>query len=176
MNSFTVSHSDKAMMERFVKAFKEGALLQEFIPMPAELSNTTSPSNTTNEELISKYGSDNWYDWCIQNWGTKWDINVGDIELDEEFNEARGWFDSAWGPPIEAYRQLTKQGFDVNVMYHEPGMSFVGRFTSDSDDECTEYDFSNENWRDDIFDIDLVEMLESDYESYLEYLEEDRGE
>ena len=170
-NMFSVTHPEKEMMERFVNACKEGRLFQEFIPMPEELNGTTSPSDTINEELISKYGADDWYTWCLNNWGSKWDINVGDVEYDEQYNQATGWFDTPWGPAIEAYRKLTEQGFDVNVMYHEPGMCFAGRYTSGGDDEYVDYDFSDPNWRDNM-DEDLAEYLEPDYESYLEMLEE----
>ena len=32
------------------------------------------------EELKNKYGSDNWYDWCNDNWTSKWD--ACDVYLD----------------------------------------------------------------------------------------------
>ena len=66
-NNIELSHPDKAMVERAAKAFADGTLLNEFIPLPKELEDTTAPSRSTNEELVAKYGSDNWYDWCINN-------------------------------------------------------------------------------------------------------------
>jgi hypothetical protein len=32
-----------------------------------------------------QYGKDNWYDWCSQHWGTKWDIS--DPIIDDESSE-----------------------------------------------------------------------------------------
>ena len=49
------------------------------VPMPKELEGTISPNRDKTQEeknaskkLIEKYGSDNWYDWSCENWGTKW--------------------------------------------------------------------------------------------------------
>lgn len=38
------------------------------LPMPSELEGTTSPCEP-NEDLIAKYGADNWYQWRLANWG-----------------------------------------------------------------------------------------------------------
>ena len=57
-----------------------------------------------NEELIEKYGADNWYDWRYQNWGVKW--NASDTEIyDEEHIIA---FSTPWGPPIKFLKKLTE--------------------------------------------------------------------
>jgi hypothetical protein len=55
-------------------------------------------------------------------------------------------------------------------------MGFAGHYTSENGDDSYEYDFSNENWRDDIHDEDVVDLLEGEYESYLEYQEDEDGE
>jgi hypothetical protein len=85
----------------------------KILPMPKELDETTSPSQKaeTNEEqrfkneLIKNYGHDNWYDWRIENWGTKWDayhcdtIEEGDTET---------VFTTAWSTPVEIFIKLSK--------------------------------------------------------------------
>jgi len=139
-NNIELSHPDKAMVERAAKAFADGTLLNEFIPLPKELEDTTAPSRFTNEELVAKYGSDNWYDWCINNWGTKWDISPYGVEVDER-GVLQGSFDSPWGPPIQAYQQLEQLGFEVRAYYNEPGMGFTGMY--EGSDEF--YDYSGMN-------------------------------
>ena len=42
-------------------------------------------------EERSLYGEHNWYDWCIENWGTKWDAYNSFID-----DEERITFDTAW--------------------------------------------------------------------------------
>ena len=118
-NSVTLRHKDPAQISRAVEAFKRGEFLAELVPNPAG----------------------EWdYDWCIGQWGTKWDVGgpswdpeVADDGLSAEFN-----FDSAWAPPIAAYERMTEQGFDINAMYYESGMCFAGMWDSEFGDDYYE--------------------------------------
>ena len=128
LNKLTVSHSDPAMVDRFVKAYNTGKTCDEFLPMPEDIG-------------------DGWFDWCVNNWGTKWDVGA-DIGTDrEEFhglkatvvgNEANCSFDSAWSPPIGLYEKLDELGYKVHASYFEPGMAFCGIW-ADGYDNYIEY-------------------------------------
>jgi hypothetical protein len=111
---------------------REGALFASLHPMPAELEETTSPGDTPN-----------WYDWCVSNWGTKWDTSAeaSVVEPDDNGEAVISLvFDSAWGPPVEWYEYITEEyGVVVRASYYEPGMAFVGVW---SDDGCMHYDYS----------------------------------
>ena len=57
-----------------------------------------------------------WYEWRIDNWGTKWDAEFDDVTEALEIRRTRATyvFLTAWGPPVEwleraskAYPQLT---------------------------------------------------------------------
>jgi len=137
-NGLTLRHADPAMIDRVLNA-KEG-LLTEFLPCPQELMDAVA-NFTTNEAMVAKYGYSSWYDWSIANWGTKWDFSLENVER-EDANTVTAGFDSAWAPPIEAYVKLCALGFEVEGMYYEPGMQFVGKFVGnedDCDDNCIEY-------------------------------------
>ena len=72
---------------------------------------------------------DRWYDWQIQNWGTKWDIHRDHVEWgDEDENYFVCHFDTAWSPPEEIYYALREQFPDLSFswFYDEPGMEFAG--------------------------------------------------
>jgi hypothetical protein len=138
-NTIELYHEDPAMIERAKAAFADGKLLNEFIPLPKELEDTTAPARESDESLIAKYGHSDWYSWCINNWGTKWDISP--YECEAEGNTLNGTFDSPWGPPIEAYGKLEELGFEVRAYYYEPGMGFAGVY--EGVDEC--YDYSGMN-------------------------------
>lgn len=102
-------------------------------PMPEELENTISPSQAETDEekkrskeLIKKYGASNWYDWKLNNWGTKWDVEatlVGDKK-----NSLIYTFDSAWGPPLEWLKEVSKKfpTLTFKLHYSEGGMCFRG--------------------------------------------------
>jgi hypothetical protein len=72
------------------------------------------------------------YDWCVANWGTKWDVGGGYTR--PNLNTLNITFDSAWAPPIEAYKKMEELGFTVKAMYYEPGMCFCGMYEDGSDD------------------------------------------
>jgi hypothetical protein len=167
-----ISHPDKDVMIKVRDSIKEGTFLNTFIPMPEELRQTTSPSES-NSVLAGKYGASDWYEWAVNNWGTKWDISEGDFHLDDDGCSGHGWFNTAWAPPIEAMRELTEQGFDIDLIYWEPGCSFAGHFTSEQDDNYFEYDFTDPDWRDSIYDKEIIDLLESEYAYYLENLAEE---
>jgi len=104
-------------------------LLSRFYPTPQALVETTSPFNGTEEErakLVKEYGSDDWYSWNCDHWGTKWDVEVEAPQfLDDQINL---YFDSAWAPPLQAMRKLSTLFPDVTIRhsYLEVGMCFVG--------------------------------------------------
>jgi len=175
-NSVTISHTDPEMMEKFRQGVEECNLLETFIPIPAALVNTTAPSTETNEDLLRLYGSDNWYDWNCKNWGTKWDVSNGSFDLDEDKLSGSGYFETAWSPPIQAYENLKKLGFVIDATYTEESMAFAGRYQSISGDDYYEIDFDEENWREDIDDPEVLELLESEYESWLEFRENQNDE
>jgi hypothetical protein len=154
-NNFTVHHEDPAMLIKFQEALKAGELFQTFVPL----------------------SSGEWdYDTALTEWGTKWEPNGGDCEIDADGRFCNGWFDTAWGPGIRAYEKMSELGFEIDIVFHEPGMCFAGRFTSPDEEYYVEYNFANENWRDDVDDDQVLELLEYEYESWLEWNEENKEE
>ncbi len=142
-NGITLRHADPAMIDRVIKG-QEG-LLMEFLPTPQELVDTEAASypdsmadkarelRLKQEANIEKYGYKDWYDWNIANWGTKWDFNLENVERQDP-NTVTASFESAWAPPTGAYEKLMALGFEVEAMYYEPGMQFVGKWDNGEDD------------------------------------------
>jgi hypothetical protein len=118
-----------AAIDEFAEWLDDGKnLLGKILPTPKELTEVQSPFNGTKEEsdaLIAKYGFNNWYDWNIHNWGTKWDVEA---DVQENDGEIGLMFESAWSPPQRAIALLAKK-FDKLSFHHaylEEGMCFVG--------------------------------------------------
>lgn len=156
-NHLRITHSDPAALEKFRDAWESGNLFQTLIPCPKELMETRSVGfglskdgtksyeqrlqefrETLNIEL---FGYPTWYEYCVNEWGTKWDIGYRDdrnshavIEQDGSGNDfIEVSFDSAWSPPTGAYEKLVDLGYEISAYYYEPGMAFCGRFDEDGD-------------------------------------------
>jgi hypothetical protein len=140
-NTFEVYHENPKQIERFVTAFKAGRLCDEFIPVPAELKDSVA-DGSVNENLIEKTGYSDWYSFCTNEWGTKWDVGGDDGYIESDETSARGSFQSAWSPPMGLMAKLEEEGFKVEFMYYEPGMCFAGTYMDGYDDF---YDMSDMN-------------------------------
>lgn len=46
---------------------------------------------------IKRYGSRNWYDWSVKNWGTKWNAMEADVNFGDHSYIS---FDTAWCAPV----------------------------------------------------------------------------
>jgi len=109
-------------------------LLNAMVPMPERLKDTVKGSNGD---------ADNWYDWAVSNWGTKWDVSTEGLEFTDNGDGTaliEGWFDSAWAPPIGAYEKFSEQNNDCHIeaSYHEGGMDFGGFWDTENGDEYLE--------------------------------------
>ena len=124
----------KKLLDKTLKFSKDNNcatnLLSAIIPMPKELEKTKSPSNTPN-----------WYDWCVNNWGTKWDVDCYSSEIEDDYMEFG--FDSAWAPPVPWLEQVAMlfPKLHFSLKYDEPGAGFMGcaRGKGDINDDCIEY-------------------------------------
>jgi len=82
--------------------------LNSVIPMPAD--------------------EEDWHNWCVRNWTTKWELSPDDISclLIEGGVEYRMM--TAWGPPLAVAGELARQHPEVIIewAYCEPGMEVFG--------------------------------------------------
>ena len=142
-NSVEIYHEDPAMIERVRTAFNDGRLLAEFIPIPQSLKIVAGcvgdpdeqkklEEDTARNKEVHGYG--NWYDYCVNEWGTKWDVGADGNPAQDIPGGLMLGFESAWAPPCAAYEKLTEQGFRIRAMYFEPGMAFAGIWEDGIDD------------------------------------------
>jgi len=115
-NSAIFSHSDTNNVAELAKLIRaKGEVFQHLRPMPES-------------------ESDNWYDWCNKNWGTKLDAH--ECEL---WNSQENWlsctFETAWTPPIALFDYLKTQGWSIECEYMEDGVGFIGKY-NDGVNEC----------------------------------------
>ena len=150
-NSVEIYHEDPAMIERVRTAFNDGRLLDEFIPVPASLRIVSgrcgaddNPEQIALESAqksnIEVHGYKDWYDFCVNEWGTKWDVGADGQATLTSPNTITMGFDSAWAPPVPAMEKFQDLGFKVKLIYWESGMCFAGLFDENGDDYI---DYSN---------------------------------
>ena len=82
---------------------------------------------TTSKFPKSGKNDDRWYDWQIQNWGTKWEPTDIDVEQTDDM-ELELTFNTAWSPPEEICRAIRNKYPDISVswFYDEPGCEIAG--------------------------------------------------
>ena len=101
-----------------------------------------------------KYGAKDWYDWSIQNWGTKW--NALDTIVNDP-GEANVYFHTAWSAPLpfldalsQKYPELTFDyefadediGYNTGKMTIRDGEILEGGFLEDASKEAYETYFA----------------------------------
>ena len=144
-NVVELAHEDPAMLERAKDALNRGEFLNEFIPVPDDLrivagrvgadEDQKQKDLVAQEEVnVAKHGYRNWYDYCVNEWGTKWDVGGDGMTCEIENGRISTSFDSAWAPPLAAYEKLTDLGFSVRAYYYEGGMCFAGVWEDFNDD------------------------------------------
>jgi len=150
-NYLELTHDDPEMIERAKKAFVDGRLLDEFVPVPKDLhivagrvgSDLDAEQIKLEEDTkrnLEVHGYANWYDFAVNEWGTKWDVGGDDMLTEDGPNAIRMSFDSAWAPPIAAMEKFQDLGFRVKLIYWESGMCFCGLFDENGDDY---YDYTD---------------------------------
>jgi hypothetical protein len=126
-NTLTLKHPDPTKLKEARAAIEKEKLLNYLMLMPTKLEGTTALSN-----------GPNWYDWCCQHWGTKWDISGPiideDMSIDIDGEETlMVEFMTAWTPPLEAYDTAVKNGWSIHATYSEHGAGFVGEYYNGED-------------------------------------------
>ena len=74
---------------------------------------------------------DGWYDWNVENWGTKWgpcDASCESTNIEGKVAEWSVTFETAWAPPLPWLKVLAAKHPEVtlSLAYSEPGMEFEG--------------------------------------------------
>ena len=168
------------MIKRAFDALEKGAFLNEFVPIPESLhivagrvgDGIEQEALEAQEKLNeAQHGYKNWYDFCTNEWGTKWDVGDEGSQTLVNENELTTYFDSAWSPPTGAYAKLQDLGFEVEAYYYESGMCFAGIYDENGDDFYN-IDGSSESVRENIPQV-LDEMFNIS-ENIAEYEDENQ--
>ena len=99
------------------------------LPVEKTYKNPNGEYVHTTLEFSDGRQDDRWYNWRVQNWGTKWDISEKDIEWSDDHEDyVQFAFDTAWSPPegiVSALREKFPE-LSISWFYDEPAMEFAG--------------------------------------------------
>lgn len=114
--------------------------LSVLFPIPDELRITamffsTETDDPEYQELLkkyeankAKYGYTTWYDWCIENWSTKWSPRIEEWTINDFPNgsEIYAYYETAWSPADGLIREVSRQFPTLlfTVSSDEEGRSF----------------------------------------------------
>lgn len=162
INPKTADHGvAKASPEFFSELLERMNKQRIFGTYRADLSNAEIMKTTgrySRDEMIQlgktavsnfiSYGAATWYDWCISNWGTKWNSYYPDKSFADGVS-----FSTAWSAPEPVIKALSERFPDV-VITHEwadedigrnlgrreyEGGECIGEYIPESEKECIEF-------------------------------------
>ena len=125
-NRVILSHDDSQKIDMIYNIMntEDTPLCQTLIPMDEKLLEISGFSDN--------YEVQGWYEWRLDNWGTKWDIyDANCTRMDA--NTLVLSFLSAWSPPIPVFDKLVDMGFEVNARYLDEGWMYIGEYDNSED-------------------------------------------
>lgn len=186
-NFVEVSHEDPAKIRALADAMNRGEFCNEIIPVPEDLKIVAGSVGDPDEQAkleaqtranVDKHGYGNWYDFCVNRWGTKWDVGGdGQADVSDDGLSMNASFDSAWSPPVGVYEELVNQGYTVVGYYYESGMAFAGVYDNGSDEYWEIGGMSADEVADTLpSELDDMFCISEDIRSYQEEEEEELTE
>lgn len=127
---------EKKELARFKKAAKgkNGVIdFNNFIPYPKKFTDMDEKAKEANKKIEpgktpAKDGyNSGGYEWCIANWGTKW--NASSPEISDDLDEELAYrLETAWSPPAPVVQKMGEMfpALEFELRYFEAGMSFNG--------------------------------------------------
>ena len=96
------------------------------LPIAEEIKNPNGEVITITHNFPDGKNDDRWYHWCIDNWGTKWDIDLAAADVEEDYAEFG--FQTAWSPASGIFDKIREDYPDVAIswFYDEPGCEIAG--------------------------------------------------
>ena len=123
-------------IKELVDIFQKGQPFNALIPQP-DWENTPNdkgelPTHHDKLDFLEFDGKQDlrWYDWRLDNWGCRGDLNEGDVtmELSKDETILKMWFETPWCPPdkIKEHIDSMNDGFEIEWHWDEPGMGSAG--------------------------------------------------
>ena len=107
-NVTNIIHADKEVLDA-LKGKNGDVDFSSTIPMPDSVFRRDLSIKERQE-----HGTNNWRDWSVNNWGTKWNAYGEEGRIDDEVVK----FETAWSHPLPVIRALSRK-FPDNLLHVE---------------------------------------------------------
>lgn len=113
---------------------------QSIIPMPDSIY-----KGDVGEKEMEMYGSDNWYDWSVEHWGTKWDAVDSCVGVNHSNGEISVTFDTAWACPEPVIEELARLYPDtlIRLEYADEDYGYNCGIITGKNGEITKQDYGD---------------------------------
>lgn len=127
------------------------------IPMPPHQPDTNKPNpfwgegHDLGQAERKKYGKNNWYDWAVANWETKWNASSDQMISRAHIEGATAsiYFSTAWSPPESIFYELSRKyptlTFDIKWIEEQ---GFGAQYTLKKG-KMSNYEDISEDWDED---------------------------
>jgi hypothetical protein len=179
----TISPSSSALGVRWInenKSTKRNDKINDILETDDVDSDLIPCENNSPEKckvLKEKFGAENWYDWNIMTYGTKWDFESENVnKSDISFN---CYFETAWSPPSIFLFNLQNKfpKLDIRLTYELEGSDECGVFYTDRSEknptishESSEVRYLSEDGMDIYFDESAREWKYNHNDEVCDYI------
>lgn len=128
-NSVSIVGSKNDIDDIMEKYFDSKCIsFNKVIPYPEEyrIADEKAKSRQLGEYIKDGYNNGG-YEWCLDNWGTKWEAFDGNLDRPKDTELTMG-FDTAWSPCEPIFVELSKKYPNIAIRHYfdEPMMCFRG--------------------------------------------------
>lgn len=109
----------------------------------------------------------NWYEWSLANYGTKWGDYDTELTYHNDDTGALYRFTTAWTPLVEGVRQISSQfpTITFTLVYDEPGDELMGGYLIADGKILNEVSVASEDWPELKQDADGEELFDEWFEA-----------
>lgn len=125
---------ERNRFKKLAEGDKGGLDFNSFIPYPEpfktmdEISRKLRKAEVPSNEIPRDGFNSGGYEWCVRNWGTKWNVN-NNVEIIEKPRSLLYKFDTAWRPPKPIIYVMAEMFPELrfNLKFSEGGACFRGQ-------------------------------------------------
>lgn len=120
----TITHAKPEKIDQLILILNDKDPFNQIVPMPSLVS----------LEEVYNGSLPEWYGWRCENWGTKWEPQIEELERPDSQTIDCNML-TAWSPPTRIWDTLYDLGFRVEAVYLDEGWCYCGHYQDKADQQ-----------------------------------------